>query len=183
MSMQWAEISPHVDEALAELPDETRVLLVRHFLQNVNQCALAAEMHTSPATISRKVKAGVEALRKQLKKKGVCIASALLITMMRDYGAQAAPAELMVQLGKITMLSGGKPATAAAGYAPFSCGFWWVTSVVSLAFVFGAMYIAALPKLPPSRPPVPQMAEEPRADADPIRQERLSQLKNAGLSG
>src|SRR3954463_504294 len=27
-SMQWAEISPHVDEALAELPDETRVLLV-----------------------------------------------------------------------------------------------------------------------------------------------------------
>jgi hypothetical protein len=45
------------------------------------------------------------------------------------------------------------------------------------------MYIAALPKLPPSRPPVPQMAEEPRADADPIRQERLTQLKNPGLSG
>lgn len=185
-SMQWADISPHVDEALAELPDETRVLLVRHFLQNVNQCTLAAELRTSPATVSRKIKAGVEALRKQLKKKGVCIAAAMLVTLMRDYGAQAAPAELMLELGKITMLSGGKAATSASVSMPFSCGFWWVTSVVSLAFVFGAMYIAAMPKMPDQRPPAPQMTEERHAEADPrYREARLtrSQPQQPGLSG
>src|SRR3954467_13365262 len=78
-TLKWAEVSPHVDEALAELPDETRALLVRHFLQNTSQCVLAAELRTSPATVSRKIKAGVELLRKRLLKKGVCVAAAVLV--------------------------------------------------------------------------------------------------------
>ena len=42
---------------------------------------------------------GVEMLRKQLRKKGVCIAAAMLAGLMRDHGAQAAPAELMQEAG------------------------------------------------------------------------------------
>ena len=147
--MQWADVSPHVDEALAELPDETRMLLVRHFLQNVSQCQLAGELRTSPATVSRKIKAGVESLRKQLSKKGVCIAAALLITMMREYGAQACPAALVRELGKITMLSGGKPAGAIpAGGIGFACGAWWVAAVATLSLTFAAICV----KLPSYRP-------------------------------
>lgn len=180
-SMQWADVSPHVDEALAELPDETRVLLIRHFLQNVSQCILANELRTSPATVSRKIKAGVELLRKQLGKKGVCIAAAMLVTMMREHGAQAAPAELMLELGKITMLSGGK-STATLAPAPFSCGFWWVSSIASLAVVFAGLYVGAVPKAPP--PPRPEPAiEERHADADSFRHDRMARLKQAGLSG
>jgi RNA polymerase sigma-70 factor (ECF subfamily) len=182
-SMQWAEISPHVDQALAELPDETRVLLVRHFLQNVSQCVIAGELRTSPATVSRKIKAGVELLRKQLSKKGVCVAVALLITMMRDHGAQAAPAELMRELGKITMLSGGKPAGVIAP-APFSCGVWWVTAIGSLAIAFAAMFMSALPKMPPHAPAATNaVTEERRPEAEQFRQARLQKLREAGLSG
>ena len=182
-SMQWAEISPHVDQALAELPDETRVLLVRHFLQNVSQCVIAGELRTSPATVSRKIKAGVELLRKQLSKKGVCVAVALLITMMRDHGAQAAPAELMRELGKITMLSGGKPAGVIAP-APFSCGAWWVTAIGSLAIAFAAMFVSALPKVPPPAPAATNtVTEERRPEAEQFRQARLQKLREAGLSG
>jgi RNA polymerase sigma factor (sigma-70 family) len=181
-SMQWAEISPHVDQALAELPDETRVLLVRHFLQNVSQCVIASELRTSPATVSRKIKAGVELLRKRLAKKGVCVAVALLVTLMRDHGAQAAPAELIRELGKITMLSGGKPAGFVAP-APFSCGAWWVTAVGSLAIAFAAIFIAALPRVVPAPAPAPSVTEEHRPEADQFREDRLEKLRKAGLSG
>src|SRR4051812_33090337 len=59
----WREISPKIDEALAELPDEAREVLVAHFLRGRTQADLAAEWGTSPATVSRRVKAAIEALR------------------------------------------------------------------------------------------------------------------------
>jgi RNA polymerase sigma-70 factor (ECF subfamily) len=182
-SMQWADVSPHVDEALAELPDETRMLLVRHFLQNVSQCQLAGELRTSPATVSRKIKAGVETLRKQLSKKGVCIAAALLVTMMREYGAQACPTQLVRELGKITMLSGGKPAGAVpdGGFA-FSCGFWWVSAIAALALVWAALCMM-LPTWPTTPPPRPQPAEERRIEPEQLRQARLDTFKQAGIGG
>ena len=52
---KWEEISPYVDQALIELPEPTRTLLVRHFLQGTPQATLAAEMNTSAATISRTI--------------------------------------------------------------------------------------------------------------------------------
>ena len=181
-SMQWAEISPHVDQALAELPDETRALLVRHFLQNVSQCMLAGEMRTSPAIVSRKIKAGVELLRAHLSKKGVCVAAAILVTLMREHGAQAAPVELMLELGKITMLSGGKPAGVVAP-AAFSGGFWWVTGIGLLALTFGGLLASLVHKSPVASEPAPSAVEEPRADADQFRQDRLEKFRQAGLSG
>lgn len=183
-SMQWADVSPHVDEALAELPDETRMLLVRHFLQNVSQCQLAGELRTSPATVSRKIKAGVESLRKQLSKKGVCIAAALLITMMREYGAQACPAALVRELGKITMLSGGKPAGGIpAGGFPFACGAWWVAAIATLSLTFAAICVK-LPAWPHSAPAAPANIDDRRsAEPEQMRQERLQTLKKAGIAG
>jgi RNA polymerase sigma-70 factor (ECF subfamily) len=178
-SMQWTEISPHVDEALAALPDETRALLVRHFLQNISQCALAAQMRTSPATVSRKIKSGVELLRKQLRKKGVYIAGALLATMMGQHGAQAAPAEVMRELGKITMLS-GKPAGAVTP-PTFSCGFWWVSGIGTLAAIFGLIYICAFPRSP-APAPSNNSIQERRDEPDQFREERLKKLQQAGLS-
>jgi len=180
-SMQWSEISPHVDEALAELPDETRALLVRHFLQNVSQCMLAGELRTSPATVSRKIKAGVELLRVHLKRKGVCVAAAILVTLMREHGASAAPATLMQELGKITMLSGGKPAGVLTP-APFACGAWWVTAIGGLALTFAGLFYAATYRPPVVSKPAPSV-EDRRVDGDQMREERLAKLREAGLNG
>jgi RNA polymerase sigma factor (sigma-70 family) len=180
-SMKWSEVSPYVDQALAELPDDLRVLLVRHFLQNVSQCILASELRTSPATVSRKIKAGVELLRKQLGRKGICVATALLITMMRDHGAQAAPVELMAQLGKITMLSGGKPA-GVPNPMPFPCGFGWVSAIGALALTLATLFAVTLPHTPV--PPAPRpAATEHRMEPEQYREARLQQFHQAGLSG
>ena len=182
-SMQWADVSPHVDHALAELPDETRMLLVRHFLQNVSQCQLAGELGTSPATVSRKIKSGVEQLRKVLGKKGITIAAALLISMMRDHGAQACPTQLVHELGKITMLSGGKPAGAVpAASSSFAGGLWWVTAITALALVWLAL-CAALPSWPRPAPPQKQNTEDRRMEPEQLRQQRLDTFKHASLGG
>jgi RNA polymerase sigma factor (sigma-70 family) len=101
---KWEEISPYVDQALIELPEPTRTLLVRHFLQGTPQATLAGEMNTSAATISRKIKAGVEELQKILKKKGIYVALLALTDFCVRETARAAPARLLSELGKMQMV-------------------------------------------------------------------------------
>jgi RNA polymerase sigma factor (sigma-70 family) len=120
----WTEISPHVDEALATLPEEFRTLLVSHFLQGKSQNAIAVETRTSPATISRRMRDAVTALRAELRRKGVVVAPALLVGLTRmNAPSQAAltPNTLMAELGKMAIV--GKPA-AAAPFAWHSVSAW-----------------------------------------------------------
>ena len=119
----WQEVSPHVDEALAVLPEESRELLVSHFLNGKSQSAIAIETRTSPATVSRRMRDAVTALRAELKRRGVVVAPALLVGLCRMNApaqAQAVPATLMNELGKMAIV--GKP--AAAPFAWHSPGAW-----------------------------------------------------------
>src|SRR5688572_6210320 len=79
----WQEISPHVDEALATLPEESRALLVSHFLNGTSQSSIAIQTRTSPATVSRRMRDAVTALRAELKRRGVVVAPALLVGLCR----------------------------------------------------------------------------------------------------
>jgi len=118
---KWEDVSPYVDQALIELPEPNRTLLVRHFLQGTPQAELAAEMNTSAATISRKIKAGVEELQKLLKKKGIYVAMIALADFCMRETAKAAPAKMLAELGKMQMVgpvSVAPGAAAAAGNLP-----------------------------------------------------------------
>lgn len=99
----WEEVSPYVDQALNEIPDPMRTLLVRHFLQGIPQAQLAAEMQLSPATISRKIKSGVDELQRHLRKRGVYVALAALAAFCTEHSAKAAPPGLLSELGKMQM--------------------------------------------------------------------------------
>ena len=133
----WDDLSPLIDEALTELPDEMRSLLVRHFLQGKSQAALAVEGLTSPATISRRIKAGLEELRTKLRSKGVLASVALLASFFAEGVAEAAPEALMAELGKMAMISGSAPAIAAASQAAASKA----ASAVAIAFAAAAIAI------------------------------------------
>jgi hypothetical protein len=114
----WQEISPYVDEALAALPDESRELLVSHFLRGKSQSAIAVDTRTSPATVSRRMRDAVAALRAELRRRGVTVAPALLVGLCRmNAAAEAAPAALVAELGKMALVGNG---AAAAGAAPFA---------------------------------------------------------------
>jgi RNA polymerase sigma factor (sigma-70 family) len=193
-AMQWHDVSPHVDEALAELPDEYRNLLVRHFLQGKSQCSLATELSTSPATISRRIKTAVDMLRGQLKKKGVVVAAAMLVSFLRDNSLAAAPLEMFRELGKISMLAGKTTTPAppppwyADGIGAFfgkvlsKCGVWWVTCVASLAIAYAGLTFLAFP--PKKAAPTTTPAVEERRDGDlkHYQHDRHETMRKAGLT-
>jgi RNA polymerase sigma factor (sigma-70 family) len=127
---QWDELSPLIDQALADLPEQTRTLLVRHFLQGTSQAALAVEHLTSAATISRRIRAGLDALRIQLQKKGMMVAAAALASLLVQGKATAAPAALVSELGKMALISGAPPelvgiASSAAATKTVSTALVW----------------------------------------------------------
>jgi RNA polymerase sigma factor (sigma-70 family) len=150
----WQEISPCVDEALATLPDETRTLLVSHFLQGKSQNSIAIETRTSPATVSRRMREAVASLRAELRRRGVVIAPALLVGLCRMHAptqAQLVSPMLMSELGKMAIL--GKPAAAATSFAWNSVSAWcdaaaktwgWPAEMVKQAVAVAATSGAAI---------------------------------------
>jgi RNA polymerase sigma-70 factor (ECF subfamily) len=101
----WAEVSPHIDTALQSLPDDARELLIAHFLQGKTQLELASEMHTSAATLSRRMHAAVVALQAKLRNLGLSVTPLLLINLMNDHVIRTVPASLGTELGKMTMMT------------------------------------------------------------------------------
>jgi RNA polymerase sigma factor (sigma-70 family) len=112
----WAELSPCVDQALAEMPDELRMLLVNHFLLGKTQAQLAAESGQSPSTVSRRMHQALAELRQHLRLKGVYALPAVLAGLLCHVTARQAPASLVRELGKMTMLSGASAASRAAKF-------------------------------------------------------------------
>ncbi len=102
----WSELSPCVDQAISELPEELRALLVRHYLMGKTQAQIAAEMHQSPATISRRMQQGLEEMRRRLRLKGVYALPAALAGLLCHVAARQAPATLVHELGKMTLFTG-----------------------------------------------------------------------------
>jgi RNA polymerase sigma-70 factor (ECF subfamily) len=112
-AQKWDDISPYIDEALDHLDDELRQILVKHFLEGLTMRETADDMGCSHATISRKVYKGLESLRAVLKKRGIIVAAISLGGLMTQNAAQAAPAVLITELGKMS-LAAGTLATAKA---------------------------------------------------------------------
>jgi RNA polymerase sigma-70 factor (ECF subfamily) len=117
----WAELSPCVDQAISELPEELRALMVRHFLLGHTQAQLAEETGLSPATISRRMHQGLEELRRRLRLKGVYALPAVLAGLLCHVAARQAPASLVRELGKMTLFGsaagGGFKGASGAGTA------------------------------------------------------------------
>jgi RNA polymerase sigma factor (sigma-70 family) len=99
----WSEVVPQLDGAIAKLPDEFRELLVRHFLRGQSQAELAADLGTSPATLSRRMKQAIEALRKELAESGIAIAVLVLLKLLTDNGTATVSPTLRLALGKMSL--------------------------------------------------------------------------------
>ncbi len=148
---RWEELSPIIDEALAEVDEDQRDLLVRHFLSGVAQAELAEQFDTSAATMSRRIKSAVEALRQRLRHKGLLAGAAMIGAFFHNGPAAAAPATLMTELGKMAMVSGIKATADAAAVSlprtspirPYADGAVTATGQVA-AYAAAAFVIAAI---------------------------------------
>jgi len=151
----WHEVSPYVDEALGQIDDQLRQVLVKHFLEGQTTRQVAESLGCSQATVSRKVSAGLGSLRAVLKKRGIIIAAISLSGLMAQNAAQAAPAVLVAELGKMSLAAGGTVATSAAATAITAIKVKIVTAVAVVAIGTGAVVTYNIATKPP-QPEAPQ---------------------------
>ena len=108
------ELISRVDEALAALPEELRVVLTEHFLCARSQVELAAALGVNQSTISRRIDQGVRELRAKLDRDGWTIAPlALPLLLQQSFTTTSAPATVCGALTKIGLSGVGGGAGAA----------------------------------------------------------------------
>jgi len=162
----WAELSPMVDEALSELDEESRGIIVRHFLQGRTMVEIAAEDGVSQPTVSRRVELAVLALRERLRLKGVGVAAGVLGGLLASSTASAMPASVLAELGKMSALSAGA-ASASAKTALSALKLKMAAAVAIVGVGGGAYYVykSANQTPPPAAPTTAPARTVPRANA------------------
>jgi len=108
----WEDIKAEVDRAIDRLPDELREPLVLHFLQGKPQTAVAEELGVSQPAVSMRIKKAVERLRRHLGPAGSALSVAGLVALLETHSAEAAPATLIANLGRLA-LAGVAPSPTA----------------------------------------------------------------------
>jgi hypothetical protein len=107
-------MSIYVDEGMEELDDQTREILIQHFFQGRTATDIAGQMEISQPTVSRRIDSGVTQLRQGLKNRGILVAAGALGSLLVQNAAQAAPAAVLKELGKIAII-GTAATTSTAG--------------------------------------------------------------------
>jgi RNA polymerase sigma factor (sigma-70 family) len=174
----WAEVGPHVDEALESIPESLRVPLILHYIQGRSQADIAAELGLHQTTVSRRLEKGLEVLRAKLKAAGVVASVAAVASLLTANTASAAPASLGVALGKMAMagvgVGSGTGASAAAGSAAASAAGSGIVKAAAITAVAAGAIIAggviaqrAAGDPTPAPPPAPAAAATPAEAALP----------------
>ena len=134
----WDQVLPQLDTALSELPEDTRQILVDHFLMGKSQRQLAEDYSHSPATMSRRMKSALEDLRKKLSAQGISLSISPLFLLLTNYQPVAVPELLASQLGKLAMFSSTASTAASASAAAATTGIWVKTvCVIAGGFIIG----------------------------------------------
>lgn len=162
----WAELSPRLDEAINELPEDARAILIEHFLHGRSQRDIAATLGESPATVCRKIKASLDQLRTSLKRRGVVIAAASLATLLPASTASAAPATLMAELGKMAMISTAATSLPAVNIIITTSGWMKIAAVVFFTLAIAAIMMLTVQAPQATRDEPGQSA--PAAHAPPM---------------
>jgi len=112
----WDDVKDCVDEAVEELPEKLRSVVVAHFLDRRTHNAIANELGITRRAVTNRIHKGVEAIRKSLRRRGVPVGTSALAAMLTTNAVEAAPATLASALGKIALAGAGtRIAVAAAG--------------------------------------------------------------------
>ena len=113
---RWADISHYVDEALEELDEPERQVLLAYFFEGRSMTDIAGREGISHQTVSRQIESAVTQLRGKLQRRGVLVAAAVLGPLLGENTVKAAPAGVLKELARMA-LAGGKAAASATATA------------------------------------------------------------------
>ena len=119
---KWQDLSPYIDEVLEEIDDGTRDILVQHFFEGQTATNIASKHGISQPTVSRMIESGVARLRDKLRSRGIIVAVAALVPLLVENAAQAVPAVVLKELGKMALVGTTAASASGAGAAASASG-------------------------------------------------------------
>ena len=163
----WSELEPLLDEALADLPEPMRAIIVERFLEGRTQQELAARMGVSQPTVSRQLDAALNVLRSGLRAKGVLCGAGLAL-LLESHSASAAPACVAASLGKVSISGLGTKAVISPG-ASTTTALIAMTTTAKIMIATATVAIVSLPfafvsqrtPTPPSKTQPTQVKSQP----------------------
>lgn len=139
----WLAILPYVDEA-ERLPAKLRDPLLLFYLEDWTQEQIAENLGIDQSTVSRRVRKGVEKLRKRLKDHGIAVPATVLASLLTHNAAVGAPQTLAATLGSAALCEVTHAAGAGSVAAAAAAGTGGAAAGKLAAVVGGAVAISAL---------------------------------------
>jgi RNA polymerase sigma factor (sigma-70 family) len=128
----WRDLEPVIDASFETLDDELRVPMILHFLRGKNQKQISTELGLSEATVSRRLKRGIQELRANISRVGVVTTTVVLASQLHANACVIPPpASLSESLGKLSMV-GDQWVKAATGQPTLGGAFFIKAFVISI---------------------------------------------------
>ncbi len=90
----WGEVSPHLNSALEALPAPQRDAIALRYLRGLSRDEISRETGSGERTVEKRLRLGLEKLRRRLKVLGAAVSASALAEMLAANAAPAAPAGL-----------------------------------------------------------------------------------------
>jgi RNA polymerase sigma factor (sigma-70 family) len=114
--VKWAAALPHLDEALASLPEAQREVVVQHFMLGRSLSSIAKETRSPEGTVAGRARLGLDKLRRKLVKHGPALSVGVLGAGLTETCAGIAlPAGLGAKIS--AMATGGAAAVGGSAAA------------------------------------------------------------------
>ena len=110
----WEQLAPHLDDAIGQLNEADRDVLLLRYFQRKSARDIAQLLGFNEEVAQKRVERALAKLRNALTAQGVAIPSALILTLIAAHSIQAAPANLAATV-VASALAGSGAATVSAG--------------------------------------------------------------------
>lgn len=137
----WDQLSPILDEAMAQLKDKDRDAIVLRFFENKSLREVGTALGLEERAAQKRVARGLEKLRAFFSKKGVTSTVAIIAGAVSAHSVHAAPADLAM-----TAAAAAKGTTATASTLASVKGalkiMTWTKAKTAIAAIIGALLVA-----------------------------------------
>lgn len=107
----WAQLEPHLDEAMASLGETDRAVLALRYFENLTAAEIGRTLNVNEETAQRRATRALDKLRKFFAQRGIVMSAGAIAAAVSTHAVQAVPAALA---GAVTAaaLSGTAATTA-----------------------------------------------------------------------
>jgi len=113
----WAQMAPHLDEALEHLGTTDREAVVLRFLEQRSFAEVALALRTTEAAAKMRVGRALDKLRSAFVRCGVIVPPAALVAALDAHGATTAPATLVASVTTSALAHSGAAESSLSGLA------------------------------------------------------------------